>query len=169
MPCEQPGPSQRVHPYCVVLIVPSMRMLLNDSPRRTPGLRGWSSSNASVQLNPLAVDCSALRPCQRQKKKAPRCPCRDSRIQRTPEGQRGDRRRAQGQGADCLCRKQAQRSTPWLLYLGTSRKGHQENKPPVTQPASAACANMRGTGSLTVGTPPSMGADQSLPLPSRLP
>lgn len=139
MPCRLPGHNQLVHPYYVVLIVPSMRMLLNDSPRRTPGQLGWV--RPGPQCSWIHRRSRALLACQ---KKSPEVPAETPEgLQRAPEGRGAERgsQQAQGQGADCLCRKQAQRSTP---CRGTAVPPVLVKSPPVTQPASAAALTCEG-------------------------
>ena len=64
-----------------------------------------------------------------------------SRRERAPRrGREGIAAAAQGQGVNCLFRKQAQTQyTPWARTSVPPVKAT-----PVTQPASAACTNMRG-------------------------
>lgn len=138
MPRRGPGPVQRVHPYCVVLIVPSMRMLLNDSSRRTPGRLGWVRPRPQCSWihRPSTVLAAVS--------EKPRGSCK--RLQRAPEGlSRGALQRGAREtwtwGVLSVRKTGTKVQAHRCSYLRTSRK----NAPPRYTASDRSCANMRGT------------------------
>lgn len=171
MPWGLPGPARRVHPCRVVLIVPSMRMLLNDSPTRTPTQLG--SVRPRPQRSWIHRPSTALLPCQKIPRGALQAPEGLSGRGRGARGSRGEmagcsRHRDKGR---TVCAGNRHDVPPALCTgrPGRGKLGKLGRNPPGYTASVRSCTNMRGTGSLTVGTPPSMGADQSSPLAPRLP